>query len=108
MPKKKAAPKVEEKALSKGDLRSLTASRKKYGDKLAEKWFAEHLQKREAKGSAAPQDKNADLIAETLNKLITEKRLAIPRGGYNVTRGRGRVIVTIYRRTSSVGINRRY
>jgi len=95
----KSAPKAEklkldESQLSKGDLRSLNALRKKYGDELAEKWFAEHLSKRQSGNKSEPEDKDAKLISETLIKLIDEKKLRIPRGGYLVTRGRGRVIVT--------------
>ena len=38
-------------------------------------------------------DKNAELIAEVLVDQINQGTLRIPRGGYLVTRGRGRVIV---------------
>ena len=41
-----------------------------------------------------PTDKNAEVIAEILMKLIEEKKLRLPREGYLITRGRGRVIVT--------------
>lgn len=93
MPKKSSA-KFDEKKLSKGDLRSLNALRKRYGDELAEKWFAEHLEKRESGEERVPVDRNAQLITDALNKLIAAKKLSIPRGGYHVTRGRGRVIVS--------------
>lgn len=86
-------PKLDESQLSKGDLRSLNALRKKYGDDLAEKWFSEHLSKRKSENKSVPQDMDAELIAETLMKLIDQGKLRIPRGGYLVTRGRGRVIV---------------
>jgi hypothetical protein len=33
-------------------------------------------------------------LAETLLKLIDDGKIRIPRGGYLVTRGRGRVVVT--------------
>ena len=39
------------------------------------------------------EDKNAVLIADTLIPLIQNNKLQIPRGGYHVRRGRGRVIV---------------
>ena len=45
-------------------------------------------------GAAATRDRNAELIAETLGNLVQSGGLKIPRGGYVVTRGRGRVIVT--------------
>ena len=37
---------------------------------------------------------NAELITEILGNLVQSGGLRIPRGGYFVTRGRGRVIVT--------------
>jgi hypothetical protein len=33
------------------------------------------------------------VIAETLGRLVKARKLSVPRGGYLVTRGRGRVIV---------------
>lgn len=91
---KATKPKLDEGQLSKGDMRSLNALRKKYGDELAEKWFVDYLSKRKIENKSVPQDKDAELIAETLMKLIDEKKLKFPRGGYLVTRGRGRVNVT--------------
>ena len=42
---------------------------------------------------AEPEDRNAALIADILIPLIEQKKLRIPRGGYLILRGRGRVIV---------------
>ena len=84
---------VDESALSKGELRKLNALRKSVGDKLAEETFAKWLKKRTDGQSTVTEDKNAVLIADTIIKLIEERNLRIPRGGYLVTRGRGRVIV---------------
>jgi hypothetical protein len=47
---------------------------------------------------AEPEDKNAALIADTLIPLIEKNKLRIPRGGYLVRRGRGRVIVDLVNR----------
>lgn len=93
MAKKKASSKIDEKTLTKGQVRKLNALRKSVGEKLADDTFAKWLKKQpgEAKDST---DKNAELIADELGKLIEQKNLRIPRGGYLVTRGRGRVIVT--------------
>jgi len=90
---KPSNPGLDESALTKGELRKLNALRKSIGDKLGEEAFAKWLKKQSAAKSAVTEDKNAALIAETLAKLIDEKNLRIPRGGYLVTRGRGRVIV---------------
>ena len=91
-PKQTAA--INEAGLTKGELRKLNALRKSVGDKIGEKAFAEWLKKRSKVDPAVDRDRNAELIAETLGNLVKDGNLRIPRGGYNVTRGRGRVIVT--------------
>ncbi len=89
---RKPAPKLDEKALTKGELRKLNALRKSVGEDVGEKAFVDWLRKKPAK-VVASEDKNAALIADTLIPLIEQNRLQIPRGGYLVRRGRGRVIV---------------
>ncbi|WP_193370690.1 hypothetical protein [Pelagibius marinus] len=86
----KSSSKIDEKALTKGELRKLNALRKSIGDKLAEeafsKWYAQ-----QGKGNEA-EDPNIEMLEKALNPLI--KKLKIPRGGaYAVRRGRGRFIV---------------
>ena len=44
--------------------------------------------------TAGPVDKNAQLITEALSPLALAGKLRIPRGGYSLTSGRGRFIVT--------------
>jgi len=90
---KKQKAKIAEKELTKGQLRKLNALRKSLGEEIADKAFAEWLET-VAVEEAAPVDKNAELIAETLAPLLETKKLKIPRGGYFVTRGRRRVIVS--------------
>ncbi len=89
---RKPAPKLDEKALTKGELRKLNALRKSVGEEIGESAFMEWLRKKPA-ALAEPEDKNAALIADTLIPLIVQNKLRIPRGGYLVRRGRGRVIV---------------
>ena len=84
---------IDEQSLTKGQLRKLNALRKSIGDKLGEEAFGKWLKKQGTAKDNEPTDKNAAFVAETLMKLIDEKKLRIPRGGYLVTRGRGRVIV---------------
>ncbi len=91
-PKQTAA--INEAGLTKGELRKLNALRKSVGDKIGEKAFADWLKKRPKVDPAVDRDRNAELIADTLGSLIKDDSLRIPRGGYVVTRGRGRVIVT--------------
>ncbi len=89
---RKPAPKLDEKALTKGELRKLDALRKSVGEDIGDKAFMDWLRQKPA-GKLAPEDKNATLIADTLIPLIEKNELQIPRGGYLVRRGRGRVIV---------------
>ncbi len=85
---------INEAALTKGELRKLNALKKSVGDKIGEQAFSKWLKNKPEAGAAAPRDRNAELIDETLGKLVLSGGLRIPRGGYVVTRGRGRVIVT--------------
>ncbi len=89
---RKPAPKLDEKALTKGELRKLNALRKSVGEDIGDKAFMDWLRQKPAE-KLAPEDKNAALIADTLIPLIEKNKLQIPRGGYLVRRGRGRVIV---------------
>ncbi len=90
---RKTKPRVDEKSLTRGQIRKLNALRKSLGDDIAERAFAEWLMTNPPVQSE-PEDKNAMLIAETLMPLIGKNKLRSPHGGYLVTRGRGRVIVT--------------
>lgn len=92
---KKAQPTFSEKDLTKGELRKLRALQKSVGEEIGQQAFEKWLRdRRSGKGSEEEEDKNAALIADALAKLIDEKNLRIRRGGYLVTRGRGRVIVS--------------
>lgn len=88
MPKQKNA--IDEKKLTKGELRKLNALRKSIGDELANEAFAKwYAQQREEQSAADP---NIELIEKALHPLI--KKVRIPRGSaYAVRRGRGRFIV---------------
>ena len=82
---------IEEGGLTKGQLRKLRALRKSVGAEIGERAFAEWLASQA--DSSAKADANAAAIADILWPLIKEGRLAIPRGGYLIKRGRGRIIV---------------
>ena len=85
-------PAIRERDLTKGQLRKLNALRKSLGKEIADKAFAEWL-------ASLPEqkpklgDKNAEAIAELLTPPVLDKKIKLPRGGYVVRRGRGRVIV---------------
>ena len=82
---------IDESALTKGQVRKLTALRKSVGEEIGTRAFADWLASQEAAGAKA--DSNAATIADTLWPMVQEGTLAIPRGGYLIKRGRGRVVV---------------
>ena len=83
-----ASSSIDESTLTKGQLRKLNALRKSVGPGIAERAFAEWL-------STQPGavDTSAEAIAAALWPLVQQGRVAIPRGGYLVRRGRGRIVV---------------
>ncbi len=87
-------PKVafNESQLKKGEVRKLTALRKSLGEDIADKAFAKWLASH-TDSVVQEVDENAELIAELLVDQINQGKLRIPRGGYLVRRGRGRVVV---------------
>ena len=80
-----------ESELTKGQIRKLNALRKSIGEEIAHKAFADWLTSQP--GPVETVDKDAELIAELLVDQINQGKLRIPRGGYLVRRGRGRVVV---------------
>lgn len=88
-----ARPPFSEQDLTKGQLRKLNALRKSVGDDIGMEAFGKWLAQQD-QSSGTPTDRNAGMIAAALEHLIKEQGLRIPRGGYAVRRGRGRVIVT--------------
>ncbi len=87
---------VNESALTKGHLRKLNALRKSVGDKIGDKAFADWMASQPAKTAKAPVDRSAEAIADAIMKLIDSGKVkGIPRGGYAVKRGRGRVVVEL-------------
>lgn len=75
--------------LTKGQLRKLNALRESVGNDIRESAFSEWL---ESQTTTVPADKNAERIADALWPLIEQWVLKIPRGGYIVKRGRGRIV----------------
>ncbi len=84
--------KIRERDLTKGQLRKLTALRKSLGKGIADNAFAEWLASVPAV-TTEPADNNAEAIAELLDTPVLTKKINLPRGGYVVRRGRGRVVV---------------
>ncbi len=84
---------INEATLTKGELRKLKALRNSLGDQIADRAFAQWLERKVTGKTRAPVDKNAATIASILGDLAKAGKLRVPRGGYLVRRGRGRVIV---------------
>ena len=82
---------IDESTLTKGQLRKLRALRKSVGDGIAARAFAEWLATQQA--ASGKTDGNAATIVDTLWPMVQAGTLAIPRGGYLIRRGRGRIIV---------------
>ena len=82
---------IDESGLTKGQRRKLNALKKSVGDEIAERAFLEWLSSQPA-ASAVP-DESATMIVDALWPLVQQGALAIPRGGYLLRRGRGRIIV---------------
>ena len=91
---RKAAVAPIEAGLTKGELRKLNALKKSEGDQIGEKAFVQWLRNKTKSATTFAWDRNAEMIADTLGKLVQDSGLKFPRGGYLVTRGHGRVIVT--------------
>lgn len=97
---KKAKPKAVAKAtpsdfdlgtLSKGFIRKLNALKKSLGDEIAHSAFAQWLRSQPTQGGSS--DKHAAMIVDVLSQDVIDGKIKIPRGGFIVRRGRGRVIV---------------
>ena len=84
------SPAIDESALTKGQLRKLNALRNSVGADIGERAFADWLA---AQSAEALEDRNAAQVADALRPLIGNGSLKIPRGGYVVKRGRGRIVV---------------
>ena len=85
-------PAFKDRDLTKGQLRKLTALRKSLGKGIADGAFGEWLASvPEAKPVSV--DSTAEAIAELLNAPVLDGKIKLPRGGYVVRRGRGRVVV---------------
>ncbi len=89
----KTSSKIDESTLTKGQVRKLNALRKSVGDDIGERAFAEWIASQSSDDAAERTDKNAELIKDTLWPLVEQRSIRIPRGGYLVKRGRGRIVV---------------
>ena len=93
MARRKKSAGIDERSLSKGNLRKLNALRKSLGDEIAERAFSDWMASSPDVNGGSGLDRNAHRITEALHALIEAGELRIPRGGYMIRRGRGRVII---------------
>ena len=100
---------ISTKKLTKMQVRKLNALRKSLGLKIADKAFTEWLTtQKETTGPAV--NKSAEAVAKALKKAVLSGKIKIPKNGYVVKRGRGRVIVTevkpvVRRKRKAVSLN---
>ena len=83
---------LDEKQLSKGEIRKLQALRKSLGEDIANSAFSEWLSAESTNGDVG-MDPNAAAIQEAIESVVLAGKARIPRGGFFVRRGRGKVIV---------------
>lgn len=87
-------PSIDESKLTKMEIRKLNALRKSVGDNIGTKAFKEWYNARPAP-AGEKIDKTGAAIAEAVEGLIKSRKIkSLPRGGYVVKRGRGRVVVS--------------
>ena len=82
---------IDESVLSKGERRKLNALRRSIGNEIGDRAFLEWLSSRAS--DADKEDRNAAAMIDILWPMVKEGKLTIPRGGYLLRRGRGRIIV---------------
>jgi len=92
LPEKRKSAAFDESKLTKGQVRKLNALRKSVGVEIGNKAFADWLVSR-PNASGPEVDRDAEAIAEILWPKVEKKAIRIPRGGYILRRGRGRIIV---------------
>lgn len=89
-------PTIQESKLTKMEIRKLNALRNSVGDVIAAKAFRQWLKERPTPtGAFGHSDTTAKAIANAIMDLIEGGKIKkLPRGGYVLKRGRGRVVVT--------------
>ena len=81
---------INEKSLTKGQLRKLNALRKSLGDKIADRAFTQWLKQQPVKSTSVRIDPVADKIVKAVSVLAKDKSFNLGRKGYVVKRAKGR------------------
>jgi len=83
---------IDEKQLTRGQIRKLNALRKSVGDNIANAAFTEWLSD-QGRTADPGMDKNMVALLQAIEPMVLAKNIHIPRSGYIIRRGRGRVIL---------------
>ena len=81
---------INEKSLSKGQLRKLNALRKSLGDRIADKAFTQWMKEQPAKVVATKSDPVAEKLLKAIAGLAKDKSFNLGRRGYVVRRAKGK------------------
>ena len=81
---------LNEKSMTKGQLRKLNALRKSLGAKIADQAFAQWLKEQPTKSTAVKTDPVADKIVKAISPLLKDKSFNLGQKGYVVKRAKGR------------------
>ncbi len=81
---------INEKSLTKGQIRKLHALRKSLGDKIANKVFAQWMKEQPEEVVTANSDHVADKLVKAIAGLAKDKSLNLGRKGYVVKRAKGK------------------
>ena len=79
---------IDEKALTKGELRKLNALRKSVGDKIGEQAFADWLKKHLSSKKIEKTDPVAEKITQALSGLVKDKSIKLGNYGYSIRRSK--------------------
>ncbi len=89
------SPRIDESKLTKMEIRKLKALRTSVGDDIGDQAFSEWMKTKPGSSTATSPDKTAEAIANAVMGLIEDGTIkGLPRSGYVVRRGRGRVVVS--------------
>ena len=81
---------MNEKNLTKGQLRKLGALRKSLGTEIADEAFTKWMKKQALKADTDRTDQVAEKLTATLDQYKDDKSFNLGRKGYIVTRSKGR------------------
>ena len=81
---------IDQKSLTKGQIRKLNALRKSLGNEIADKAFTQWMAEQPAKGSAPDSDPVAEKLVAALSGLADDKTVRLGRRGYIVRRAKGK------------------